>query len=204
MQNLHQGSDYASRSVELASQLTFLLSKFGQAIFIGAAQNVLAVAVLYHLNVGKQVYHIPQAALVQLRTGEVLGQDVLEALVLLFDGPHGLVNDCADLRRVGRCGDHAPPGILRHKEDVFGCVFVLVLLETVALVYQFLVLGLEAVGDVFQENQAKDDGFILRGVDIAPQHTGCVPDLFFKAKVACGFFSHSGNPPKYLLLFVSL
>ena len=149
LQNLHQGFDHAGRGIEFPGQFALLLGELGQAVFVGAAQNVLAVTVLHHLDVGKQVYHIPQAALVQLLAGKVLGQDVLETLVLLLNAAHGVVDDSADLRRVGRCGDHAPPGVLRHKEDILGGVFVLVLLEAVALIHQLLVLGLEAVGDIF-------------------------------------------------------
>ena len=149
LQDLHQGAHHAGGGIEFTGQLALLLGESGQAVFIGAAQNVLAVALLHHLNIGEQVHHISQAALVQLRPGKVLGQDVLEALVLRFNAAHGLINDGADLRGVGRCSNHAPTGIFRDKEDVFCQVFVLVLLEAVALFHQFLVLGLKTIGDVF-------------------------------------------------------
>lgn len=53
LQNLHQGFDHAGRGIEFYGQLAIRLSEFGQAIFIGTAPNVLAVAVLHHLNIGK-------------------------------------------------------------------------------------------------------------------------------------------------------
>ena len=99
---------------------------------------------LDHLDVGEQVHHLAQAALVQLGTGEVFGQDVFEPLVSFFDGTHGIVNDGADFRRVGRGGNGRPPGGFRHEEDVLSDVFVLILLETIAFRYQLVVLGLEA------------------------------------------------------------
>ena len=149
LQNLHQRFDHTGGGIEFPGQLALLLGKFGQTVLISAAQDVLAVAVLYHLNVGEQVYHIPQTAFVQLLSGKVLGQDILEALVLLLKAAHGLVNDSADLRCVGRPGDHAPPCVLRHKEDILSGVFVIVLLETVALIHELLILSLETVRNIF-------------------------------------------------------
>ena len=142
---------------------------------------------LDHLDIGEEIYHLSQPPLVQLGPGEIFGQDVLEKLVLLLDTPHGLVDDGADLRRMGRCGDDRPAGILRDKEDVLGGVLVLVLLEAAALLHQLLVLRLEPVGDVFQEDQPQDDGLVLRSVHVPPQDAGGLPDLFFSLFLAWWF-----------------
>ena len=190
LQNLHQRAHHAGGGVEFPGELALLLGKFGQAVFIGAAQDVLAVAVLHHLNVGEQVHHFTQTALVQLRPGKILGQNVLEALVFLLDAAHGLVDDRADFRGMRRGRDHLPAGVLRHKEDVLGGVFVLVLLEAVAFFHQCIVLGFETVGNVFEEDQTQHHGLVFRGVHIATQHAGRIPDLFFKADVGIGVCCH--------------
>ena len=149
LQNLHQRPHHAGGRVEFPGLLALLGCKLGQAVFVGAPQNVLAAPLLDHLDIGKEVYHLAQPPLVQLRAGKVLGQNAAEPGVALLDAPHGLVDHQADLRRMCRRGNDAPAGIFRHKEDILGGILVLILLEALALFHQRLVLGLEPVGNIF-------------------------------------------------------
>ena len=64
LQHLDQRTHNAGRRVEFASQLAFGFGKLGEAIFVGATQNVFRVAMLFHLDVGEKVHHIAQAAFV--------------------------------------------------------------------------------------------------------------------------------------------
>ena len=100
------------------SQLAFLLGEFPQAVLVGVPQNILAAAVLYHLEVGKQIDHIPQPPLVQFRASKVFGQNVLQLLVLLLNGAHGVIDYLSDLRGVGGGGNDLPSGGFGYEEDV--------------------------------------------------------------------------------------
>ena len=95
---------------------------------------------------------------------------------------------------MGSRGNHFPAGIFRHKENIFGQVFVLVFLKAIPFSHQLVVFGLETVGDIFQKNESENNGLVLRSVDIAPQHTGRVPDLLFKTNAAGIWFSHDCLP----------
>ena len=190
LQDLHQRSYHAGGRIEFSGLLALLGCKLGQTVFVGAPQNVLAAPLLDHLDIGKEVYHLAQPPLVQLRAGKVLGQNAAEPGVALFDAPHGLVDHQADLRGMCRRGNDAPPGIFRHEEDILGGILVLVLLEALALFHQRLVLRLEPVRNIFQENQPQHHGLIFRGVHIPPQHTGRVPDLLLKADFRCIALCH--------------
>ena len=73
-----------------------------------------------HLDIGEEIHHIPKAALVQLRTGKVFGQNILESRVLLFNSAHGIVNDYTDFRRMRSLRYVSPSGCRRHEKNVFG------------------------------------------------------------------------------------
>mgnify|MGYP004435207467 CR=1 FL=1 len=79
------------------------------------------------------------------------------------------------------------------KEDVFGGVFVMVFFKSVTFFNQLLILRLEAIRNVFQENQSENDGLVFGCVDVSAQDASRVPDLFFKADVACAILSHFNN-----------
>ena len=193
LEHLHQSPNHARRREELAAPLALLLGKHGQTVFIGAAQNILLAAAVDHLDVGEQVHYIPQAALVQLGPGKIFRQDVLQARILLLDGPHGVVDHQADFGAVGLGGDLLPPCPLRDVEYPLGKVLVLVIFEAVALSYQLLVLILKAVRDVFQKNQPQDHALVFRCVQVAAQNAGGVPDLLFKPNIGGVFLCHGVN-----------
>ncbi len=75
--DLDQCSYDAGGRVELAGVLALGLGELGQAVLVGASQDIAGVALLGHLNVGKQVDHFAQTTLVELLAGKVLGQDIL-------------------------------------------------------------------------------------------------------------------------------
>jgi hypothetical protein len=75
-----------------------------------------------------------------------------------------------------------PSGLFGHPEDAGGTVFVGVLWigSLGSLGLQLGVLGLEGVGDVFQEDEAEDDVLVLGSVHVVAQRVGCGPQLRFK------------------------
>ena len=183
LQHLHKGLDHAGRGVEFARQLALGLGEAREAVFVGAAEDVLRVAVLVHADVGKEVDDLAQTPFVELGPREVLRQDVLQASVFALDGPHGVVDGGADFGGVGLRGDGLPARLGGDVEDVLGGVFVLVLLEALALVDELAVFGLELVGNVFQEDQPQHDGLVFRRVDVAAHLVRRAPDLLLEADI---------------------
>ena len=78
-----------------------------------------------------------------------------------------------------------PAGFLRHPEDVLGFVFVGVFgigPGVVAFAFnEFRAVFLEGVGDVFEEDEPKDDVLVFRRVHIVAQLVGGEPELGLKA-----------------------
>ena len=138
---------------------------------------------LVHADVGEEVDDLAQTPFVELGPCEVLRQDVLQAPVFALDGPHGVVDGGADFGGVGLRGDGLPARLGGDVEDVLGGVFVLVLLEVLALVDELAVFGLELVGNVFQEDQTQHDGLVFRRVDIAAHLVRRAPDLLLEADI---------------------
>ena len=64
LEHFHQRFDHTLRREELPGQFALLLGEFAQAVLVGVPQNILAAAMFYHLEVGKQIDHIPQPPLV--------------------------------------------------------------------------------------------------------------------------------------------
>ena len=108
-----------------------------------------------HLNVGEQIDHITKAALIQFRSCKVFRENILEAFVILLNTPHRIVNDCPNLRGVSCCGDDTPASILWHKENVFCKVLINILFKTISFSNKLLIFCLEAVGNIFEENQTQ-------------------------------------------------
>ena len=138
---------------------------------------------LNHADVGKEVNHIAKPPLVQFRAGKILRQNVLQPLVFLFNGTHGVINRCADFLRMCFVFNVIPPRALWYEEDTLRGVLVDILLEAVALCDQLLMLLLETIGNVFEENQPQYHVFVFGCIHITAQHTRCIPNLFFKADI---------------------
>ena len=202
LQHFDQCANHAGGSIEFTSQLAFLFGKLGKAVFICSAEDIAAAACVNHLNVGEQVNHITQTALVQFGTSEVLGEDILQSLVFFFDRSHCIVDHGADFGSVRLGSNDAPAGSFGYEENAFGNVLIHIFLKTVAFFHELLVLFVEAIGNVLEENQSQNDGFIFGCVDVAAQHTRCVPYLFFKADAGC-IVCHIYSPYQYIYLFPS-
>lgn len=187
LQDLHERFHDAGGREELAALLALLLGEHGEAVFVGAAEDVAGVAVLLHADIREEVDHVTEAALVELGAGERFREDALQARILLFDREHGAVDDLADLGRVGGVRDALPAGFLRHEKDVLLRVGVRILFESLALRHELVPPRVEPVGEVFQEDEAEDDVFVLGGVQIAAENAGGVPYLFLKTDRGCVF-----------------
>ena len=190
LEHFHERPYNASRSIEFSGILSFRRCKHGQAVFIGSAEDILAIAMLLHVDVCKEVHDIAKALLIQFRTGKVLGEDSLQAVVLFFDKAHGFVNLDANLGSVCIGSDYFPAGLLRYPEDALAGVLILVLLHSVTFCHEFIVSLLEAVGNIFQEDKSQNNMLILRGIHAAPQFVRCAPDLFLKSYVSRIGFGH--------------
>jgi len=55
---------------------------------------------------------------------------------------------------------------------------------------QFVLAGLETVGDVLEKEQAKDDVLVLGGIDLAAKRVGGLPECIGVGKVGNGFAGH--------------
>ena len=190
LQYFNKGTHDTRGSIELTGKFAFLFSKLREAIFVCTTENVLAVSMLDHLNVGEEINHFTKPPLVQFRTGEVLRQNIFEALVFFLNTAHCIINYRANFRCVSGSSDHAPSCILWDKKDVFGNILILVFLKSIAFFNQFLVLRLEAIRNVFQKNQSENDRLIFGRVNISTQDTSRVPDLFFKTNIARSYLRH--------------
>ena len=114
---------------------------------------------------GDDVDEFAEALFVEAGAGVVLGEDALEARVLALDGclrtaTFGVVHGLADGGLLGAGLEVGPAGIGGHPEDVLGFVFVRVFgigPGVVALPGEELgAVFLEAVGDVFEEDEAEE------------------------------------------------
>ena len=111
-EDLDDGAHDAAGRIEFARILALHRGKLLQAVFVGAAQEVLLVAALVHLDVGEEFNHFAQTALVELGTCEVLGQDAFQSLVLAFDGKHRVVDHDAHFGRMSCLADDLPTCLL--------------------------------------------------------------------------------------------
>lgn len=123
--------------------------------------------------------------LVEGGAGVVLGEDAFEAPVVPFDGEHGVIEEFADAGLVGAGLELEPAGFARDPEDVFGLVFVGVFGVGAGVVagagFEAGAHFFEGVGDVFEEDEAEDDVFVLGGVHIIAEFIGGEPEFGFEA-----------------------
>jgi hypothetical protein len=107
----------------------------------------------------------------------------LERRIVAFDCGHGVIDELANcgLRRVVL--EDGPAALFRHPEDVLGPVFVRVLGVCAfgSESDQFSTFSLEGVGDVLEEDEAKDDVLVLRRIHIVAESVGSGPELGFQA-----------------------
>jgi len=126
---------------------------------------------------------LSQAGLVESGAGEVLGQDPLERPVLLLDRVHRVVDDLADLGRLGGGLELAPAGLRRDPEDVMPHVLVAVLRIGLGLLLDRVVPLLEGVGDVLEEDQPEGDVLVLASVHVPAHLVRRGPELLLEPEI---------------------
>jgi hypothetical protein len=109
LQYLDKRPYYAGGRVKFTRPLAFLLGELGEAVFVCAAQDIFVCAVGGHPYIGEQVYHVSEAAFVQLIAGIVFRQDIFQPFVFFLNCPHRIVDDRAYFLFVSSFGDNTPP-----------------------------------------------------------------------------------------------
>ncbi len=210
------GEEVLIRCAHPSGSTACCLSRFAR--LIDAAKDVLAAALLVaEADGADEIDEFAEAVLVQRGAGVVLGQDAFQARVVPLDGDHGVVHDLADGGLLGAVLQVAPPRSGRHPEDVLRFVFVRVLGIRPGVVafafHELRMVLLEAVGDVFEEDEAEDDVLVLlsapalplraalsgrlsrsarlRRVHVVPQLIGGEPQFGLEAKIGSGILGSS-------------
>ena len=184
LEHLDEELDHAARRVELAALLALGARELREEVLVDAAEHVLGAARLVaDLDVADEVDELAEARLVERGAGVVLGQHALERRVVALDASHRVVDELADGGLAGLGLQVRPARLRRHPEDALGAVLVGILgVGALRLLGNELgVVLLEGVGDVLQEDQAKDDVLVLGGVHAAAQRVGHPPELGFVA-----------------------
>ena len=117
-QDLDQCFHHTGRREKFTAFFAFLFGKHGKTVFVSATQNVAGVAMIFHFNIGKKIHHIPQTALIQLRTGKVFRKDAFQPDIFLFNQNHCVINGFANLRSMSRFCDLCPASFCRNKKDI--------------------------------------------------------------------------------------
>lgn len=136
-------------------------------------------------NSGNKVDDAAETLLVQVGPGIFLGQDTFERGVVPLNGDHGAIQQLANNRVFGPALQVGPPGLRRHPKDVFGGVFVPILGIGTFILHQRGVLFIESVGDIFEENEAQDDMFILCGIQVASEFIRSRPEGWPQIPARC-------------------
>ena len=91
--------NHAGRSIEFASADTFFFCKLCDAVFIGTAKKVFTLRGVAHVDViSKDVNDITQHTLVQIWACIIFRKDILQSLVLSFNGSHSRIDNRSNFR----------------------------------------------------------------------------------------------------------
>src|SRR5690606_34530239 len=113
---------------ELAALPPLRARELREEVLVDAAKDVLRAGLFVaHPDVADQVDELPEARLVQGRTGVVLWEDALERGVVALDGLHRVVHELPDGRLARLLLEVVPPGLGRDPEDVQRPVLVRIL-----------------------------------------------------------------------------
>ena len=200
LQHFNHGADDRARGVELAAALAFAACELAKEVFIDPAQHIAGlIAGGAQGDAGDQVDQLAQHDGVQRRAAVVLGQDALQGRVDGFDSVHRLVDQAADAGLLGAGLKMRPARILRHPEDVFGQVFVLVLGPFRVSGQKVPALGLEAVRDVLEEDQTKGNVLVVRRLHVAAQLVSRLEQARLEPKVRSVVrLRHALPPPEFV------
>lgn len=151
LDNLHDSADNAFGGIKLPSLLSFIAGKLTEEIFINAPQDVTRFSATKMQIVLKNINHISETPLVELRSGVILGEYSLELLVLALKSLHRLIDNNADFSRKGRIDYLVPAGVCGNKEYAVAYIFVGILFKSFTLGYKFIIFGLKTVIYIFKE-----------------------------------------------------
>jgi hypothetical protein len=131
------------------------------------------------------VDELAEALLVEPWMGVVLRKDALERGVVALDRDHGVVHDLADRGLLGARLQAGPAGLLGNPEDVDRTVLVGVfgIRALRAVRFEFRVLLLEGIGDVFEENDAEHDVLVFGGVHVGAERIRRAPERGFETEI---------------------
>ena len=180
--------DYGLRGVKLAALFAFAGGELAEEIFVDAAENVLGAAFLVAKSDGAdEIDELAEAALIEGFAGVVLGENAFERGIVFFEGEHGFVEELADAGLL--CGrlKLGPASGFGNPEDIFGGVLVAIFGIGVGLGFEGGVALLEGVGDVFEEDEAKDDVLVVGSVHVAAELVGGLPESLLEAEVGAVF-----------------
>ena len=182
LEDFDDGFHDACGGVEFAALHAFVTRELRDAVFVGAAEQILARFGVAHVHVAEHIDHIAEYTLVEVGGRVVLWEHAFERLVVLLDFDHRLVENLADFGGVSSLGDFGPAGVLRNKEDVFAHVFVKIFFETFTFGDELVVAFFECGRNVAQEDEPGENFAVVRCGDMPPKFASGVPDLLFKAE----------------------
>ena len=84
----------------------------------------------------------------------------------------------------------APTSLFRHKENIFFCICISIVLKTITFFQKFLVTLFKGTGYITKKNKSNNHLPIFSGRNMPPQNTSCIPNLFFKAYICIVFSGH--------------
>ncbi len=184
LEHLDQELDDTAGGIEFTTLLALGARKLRQEVLIHPTEHILGAGrFVAHFDIADEVDELPQALLVQRRAGIVLGQHALECRVIALDRSHGVIHKLADGGLFGLCPKVCPARLGRHPEDIHGTVFVGVFgvspLSTLSLERRMMLL--KGVRNIFEEDQAEDNVFVLGSIHAAAKRVGHFPELSFVA-----------------------
>ena len=188
-----------ARGVELAAALALRAGEALQEVLIDAPEDVARSRVrAAHADVAYQVDEPPDQLGAHAARGVYLRERVAQVGVVALYGAHGVIDHRADVRAARGGLQTAPARLVRHPENVVPDVLVAVV-RVYAAVDRFLLgdergaMLLEAVGYVFQEDEAKRHALVFGGVHVAAHLVRHAPQLgFVFENVAGGAFGSHG------------
>jgi len=117
----------------------------------------------------------------------VFRQDSFQARVVALDGNHRVIDNLPDGRLFRVILEIVPSRSGRHPEDIFGAVLIGIFGICACLVgfasYELRAMLFEAVGNIFEEDQAKNNVLVFRRIHVAAELISSEPKLSFEANV---------------------
>ena len=177
-------------------QSPFRAGEFAEKVFIDAPEHVPGLRRRFvEADVADDVHEAAEPDFVEAGPGVIARQHAFERGILALNRAHRVVNDLANLRRLGFGLDGVPAGFRRQPEDIRGQILVAILGGFGALRFvldepfalgigetekELFAFFLEGIGNVFQEDEAKRDMLVFRGVHVPAHLVGGSPKLGFE------------------------